>query len=51
MVVNTFTIGTLLAAFYFISPGTHELTLLGMLALLGAGQLHSIHLHEHPDAD
>lgn len=35
MVVNTFTIGALLAAFYFIGPGTSELILLGMLALLG----------------
>ena len=35
MVVKTFTIGALLASFHFVGPGTHELILLGMLALLG----------------
>ena len=57
MVVNTFTIGTLLAAFYFISPGTHELTLLGMLALLGAANsiqftcMNTLTLIDLPNAD
>lgn len=57
MVVNTFTIGTLLAAFYFISPGTHELILLGMLALLGAANsiqftcMNTLTLIDLPNAD
>ena len=57
MVINTFTIGTLLAAFYFIGPGTHEFTLLSMLALLGAANsiqftcMNTLTLIDLPNAD
>lgn len=57
MVINTFIIGTLLTGFYFISPGTHELTLLGMLALLGGANsiqftcMNTLTLIDLPNAD
>lgn len=57
MVINTFTIGSLLAAFYFIGPGTREFTLLAMLALLGAANsiqftcMNTLTLIDLPNAD
>lgn len=57
MVVNTFTIGALLAGFYFIGPGTSEILLLGMLALLGGANsiqftcMNTLTLIDLPNAD
>ena len=57
MVVNTFTIGALLASFHFVGPGTHELILLGMLALLGGANsiqftcMNTLTLIDLPNAD
>lgn len=57
MVVNTFTIGSLLASFRFVGPGTHELILLGMLALLGGANsiqftcMNTLTLIDLPNAD
>lgn len=57
MVINTFMIGSLLAAFYFIGPGTREFTLLAMLALLGAANsiqftcMNTLTLIDLPNAD
>lgn len=57
MVVNTFTIGALLASFRFVGSGTHELILLGMLALLGGANsiqftcMNTLTLIDLPNAD